>query len=375
MTEPRGASDGEGAPRLHWMGLPLWTWLAPVVAGLVLALAKMHVLPVPEAFLGIALVWSVSASVHQAEVVAHRVGEPFGTLVLAVAVTIIEAALILSLMAVGGPAAAGIARDTVFAAIMIILTGLIGMCMVIGGIKHYEQSFTLDGAKVALSVIAALAVISLVLPNFTISSVGPTFTSGQLAMVGVVSLVLYAVFVVVQTIRHRDYFLPQDPNDHEESHHAPKPTLRTTWTSFGLLLVSLTAVILLAKSLSPTLKSVVVSVGAPIAVVGVLVALIVLLPEAVAAIRAAMRNRLQTSVNLALGSAVAAIGLTIPTVVTYSLVTGSPLAMGLDGRSMVLLALSLFAAKISFDTGKTTVMQGAVHLTIFAVYLYTTFSP
>ncbi len=354
------------------VALPLWTLVAPVL-GLIAALAgaaKMG--PVGVAVAIVVLIASVLAAVHHAEVIAHKVGEPFGTLVLAIAVTVIEVSLIVSLMLSDAGGATTLARDTVFAAIMIILNFIIGLCLVAGAARHVEQRFTLRGMSAALGVLTAMAVLSLVLPNFTASTTGPTYAPSQLVFVAVVSLILYGTFILVQTVRHRDYFLPD--SDHKDDHAAP-PSTRATGIAFGVLLVALVAVVLLAKTLSPTIEAAVVQAGLPLTVVGVVIAALVLAPESLAAYKAAKRNRLQTSLNLALGSALATIGLTIPSVAIVSLVLGLPLALGVDPKGMTLLALSLFVATLSLGNGRTTVLQGVVHLVIFAAYLFTTVVP
>lgn len=357
--------------------LPFWTWTAPVFGWLVLAasIAGLGVGGWFAALVVFALGSAVLSAVHHAEVIAHRVGEPFGTLTLALAVTTIEVALIVSLTASGGDAAAALARDTIFAALMIILTGMLGMCLMIGGLRHREQSFDTRGVSSTLAVIAALAVLTMVLPNYTTSVAGPYYSEGQLITMAVVSAILYGIFVLVQTVRHRDYFLPKGPEIADETVHAPKPPPLVAAVSFALLLVCLGAVVLLAKALQPTLEDAVAAIRAPNAIVGVAIALLVLLPEAVAAGRAARANRLQTSLNLALGSALASIALTIPTLVVVSLWLDWRFVLGLDGRSTVLLILSLFVAALSLQTGRTTVLQGAVHLVLFAVYLFTTLVP
>ena len=352
---------------------PLWTWIAPVVAWAAITVASLG--GVFNLVVAAALVGSVLAAVHHAEVVAHRIGEPYGTLVLAVAVTVIEVALIVSLMLAGGEAETALARDTVFAAIMIILNGLVGLCLLMGAFRHREQRFGQAGVSASLATIAALAILTLVLPNYTTSVPGPTYSNGQLAFVSLVSLVLYGVFVLVQTVRHRDYFLPKGQVAGDEAIHAPPPSNIAAFASLGLLLAALGAVVLLAKALAPAMKAVVKDAGAPEATVGVMIAALVLLPESLAAVRAAQANRLQTSLNLGLGSALASIGLTIPTVAVVSLVMGWPLTLGLDSKATVLLFLTLMVSTLSLGAGRTTILQGVVHLVIFAVYLFTTVVP
>ncbi len=352
----------------HPLGLPLWTVIFPLlgVVAVVLGLAKMGA--VGTALAALFLAGSVMSAVHQAEVVAHRVGEPFGTLVLAVAVTVIEVSLIVSLMLSDSGDAASLARDTVFAAIMIILNLIIGLCLLLGGIRHHEQFFTLRGISAALAVLASMAVLVLVLPNFTTTIAGPSLSTGQLLTIGAASLILYAGFVAVQTVRHRDYFLPESDEGGADSHAAP-PSMRTTWAAFGVLLIALVVVVLLAKALAPSVEEAVIGAGLPLAVVGVVIAALILAPECLAAVRAARRNRLQTSLNLAFGSALAMIGMTIPVVALVSIFMGLRLNLGIDPAALVLLVLSLFVTSLSLNTGRTTILQGIVHLTLFAVYL------
>ena len=322
------------------------------------------------------LVASVVVAVHHAEVVAHRVGEPFGTLILAVCVTIIEVALIVTVMLSESDGSEYIARDAVFAAIMIVVNGVVGLAILIGGVRHHELSFRIEGSNSALTVLAALATLTLVLPSFTISSSGPTYTDSQLIFAGLSSLVLYATFVFVQTVRHRDYFLPVEPAQMcDRRVHAPAPSTSKAIRSGVLLGIALLAVVGLAMALSPMIESGVAAAGAPKAIVGIIIAALVLAPESVAAIRAALANRLQTSFNLALGSALASIGLTIPTVAVLSIWLDLPLNLGVNSVSLILLALTLLSGVITLATGKTAVLQGVVHLVIFMAYLFLTLVP
>lgn len=351
---------------------PIWTALVPVVA-----LALVPVLP-PDALGGwaalvlfVVLMGAVFTAVHHAEVIAHKVGEPFGTLVLAAAVTVIESSLIISIMLTGDGGNPTLARDTLYATLMIVLNGIVGLCVIVGGLRHGQQGFHVSGAAAFLTVLATTATLTMVLPVFTASAGGPVFTAGQLAFVSVAALALYGVFLFVQTIRHRDYFLPEIATGDEDVHAAP-PSLRLTLISGALLLVALTAVVLLAKALSYPIESAVrgLGVAAPAAAVGAVVASLVLLPEAFAALQAARRNRLQTSLNLALGSGLATISLTIPAVAAVSLLLGQPLILGLGPKEIVLLSLTLIVSALTLGGGRTTVLHGAVHLVIFAVFLY-----
>jgi len=322
----------------------------------------------------VALAVSVFAAVHHAEVVAHRVGEPYGTLVLALAVTLIEVALVVSLMMAGGDEAAALARDTVFAAVMIILNGIIGLCLVVGGAKHSQQSFSMDGVSAALVALATIAIMTLVFPNYTVTTPGPFYSPSQLLLIAVVSLVIYGTFVFTQTVGHRQFFLSADELD-DTAQHSPAPSNGATALSSVLLMVCLVAVVLLAKKLAPSLEQAVSRLGAPNAVVGVIIAGIVLLPEGLAAIRAARANRLQTSLNLALGSALASIGLTIPAVSVLSFYANSHLLLGISPKSTALLMLSLFVTALVLRTGRTIILHGVALLVIFVVYLFTTVVP
>ncbi len=353
-----------------------WWWLAApivgaltVVAGLLVDVAGALAFP----FVAV-LVVTVLAAVHHAEVVAHRIGEPFGTLVLAVAVTVIEVALIVSVM-IGAPEAkAGLARDTVYSAVMIVCNGIVGLSLLSGGARHHEQGFHLQGASAALAVLAALTVLTMIVPNVTVSAPGPSFSDAQLVFAGIVSLVLYGSFVFVQTIRHRDYFLPVETEADEEAHATP-PSDRQAMLSLGLLAVALVAVVGLAKVLTPAIEAGLAAGQAPESVLGIVIAGIVLLPEGVAALRAARANRLQTSLNLALGSALASIGLTIPAVVVLALAFDFPLQLGLGVKDSVLLLLTLMLGVVTLGTGRTTVLQGIIHLVVFAAFVFFAFVP
>lgn len=322
------------------------------------------------------LIGAVIAAVHYAEIIAHRLGEPFGTLVLAVSVTVIEVALIIAMMLSGSDGAAVIARDAVFAAIMIVINFIVGLCIFIGGINHKELDFRKEGSKSAISVLAGLATLSLILPVFTISSPGPGFTSSQLAFAGLSSLLLYGAFIFFQTVTHRDYFLPQQITlKSDEEVHAEPPSLGKTVLSAVFLFIALITVVALAKILSPSIEAAVKALGAPKTIVGIAIAALVLMPESVAALRAARANRLQTSLNLALGSALASIGLTIPAIAIISIYYDLPISLGISTVNIVLLLLTLFVSLITLFTGRTSILQGVVHLIIFFTYLFTSLVP
>ena len=323
-------------------------------------------------FMAVSLVGAVLCGVHFAEVVAHKVGEPFGTLILAIAITIIEVSLIITLSSAGGEAAHTLARDTVFAAAMIIITGIVGICLLVGGIRFSEQEFGMKGMSAAIVTLTAISVLAFILPNYLLTVPGPFYSESQLIFVSIVTLILYLSFTFVQTVRHRDYFLPK-AND--EDSHADPPNAITTLVSVVMLLISLVGVVLLAKGVTPVLEKVLLSVGAPMSFVGVIVAMVILLPEGLSAIKNARKDRLQISLNLALGSALASIGLTIPSVAVASLIMDTPLTLGIDMKSTLLLITSLFCLALSLRTGQTTIMQGIVLLVLFFVYLFTSLVP
>ncbi|PNS08190.1 Ca2+/H+ antiporter [Lysobacter silvestris] len=353
---------------------PGWSLLLPIVTLVVLIVAEIFKpFPGVTAVLAAIVVAGVVSAVHHAEVIAHKVGEPFGTLVLALAVTVIECSLIISMMMSGHGDVATLPRDTVFAGVMILLTGVIGVCLLAGGRRHHVQEFKLDGINAALGTLAAILAFTLILPNFTTTTPGPSYDRKQMLFIAIATLVLFAAFTFFQTVRHRDYFLP--PGHDEEDTHADPPSGRDVVASSVLLLISLVCVVLGAETVSPTVELALENVGAPAGTVGILIAAIVLLPEGVAAVRSAHANRLQTSLNLAVGSTIATIGLTIPTVTLISLYKGWSLSMGLPPMGMVLLMVTLFITSISLRTGRTSILPGIVHLVLFAAYLFLSFVP
>ncbi len=355
-----------------------WTTTVPVLAVVLLALTWGRDLPGGiVAVVTLVLAAAVLAAVHHAEVVAHRVGEPFGSLVLAVAVTVIEVALIVTLMIDGGDKSATLARDTVFAAVMITVNGILGLSLLLGSLRHGTAVFNSEGTGAALATVATLATLSLVLPTFTTSKPGAEFSTVQLSFAAVSSLILYALFVATQTVRHRDYFLPiaKQGESPAQVEHAPAPSTRTALISLALLGMALIGVVGLAKGVSPTIESGVDAAGLPHSVVGVIIALLVLLPETNAAARAARRDQVQTSMNLALGSAMASIGLTIPAVALASLWLPGPLVLGLGNTHMVLLALTMVVGALTVVPGRATPLQGGVHLVLLAAYLELAVNP
>jgi Ca2+:H+ antiporter len=361
--------------------MPKSAWAFPAVSVLFFGVATLvgfgssfNATPLDFAFaaaLLVVLFGTVFAAVYHAEVIAHRTGEPYGTLVLTIAVTVIELALIASIM-LGDKPNPALARDTVFAVVMIICNGLVGMCILAGGLRYREQGFRVTGANIYLTVLMVFATLSLVLPNYVHSAQGPVYTTSQLAFVSVVTVVLYGVFLYTQTVRHRDYFIVKDEYDEESGH---LPSNRETAASFLLLIVCLAAVVLLAKKFAVVIDAASLAIGAPMAFAGLVVALLILLPESVAALAAARRNQLQKSINLALGSSLATIGLTIPVVAMASILLRQDLVLGLDSKDTVLLMLTILVSLLTFGTGRTNILFGFVHLVIFVTFVFLVFVP
>ncbi|BCL17773.1 calcium:proton antiporter [Micromonospora sagamiensis] len=368
--------------------------VVPLLAVVALVAVWGRALPaVVEVVVVVLLAGAVLAAVHHAEVVAHRVGEPFGSLILAVAVTVIEVGLIITLMVSGGPDTATLARDTVFAAVMITCNGIVGLSLLLTAVRRRVVVFNPEGTGTALATVLTLATLSLVLPTFTTGSPGSAFTGPQLTFAAVASLFLYATFVFVQNVRHRDYFLPPPRETHAvasgprrpagdatdsaagDDEHAPVPSATTALVSFALLIVALVAVVGLAKVESPTIEAVVADAGLPRPVVGVVIALLVLLPETLAAARNARRDRAQISLNLALGSAMASIGLTIPAIAVASLWLDGPLVLGLGATQIVLLGLTAAVGILTVMPGRATLLQAWVHLALCASYLFLATNP
>ncbi|MDF2969022.1 MAG: chaA [Nocardioidaceae bacterium] len=359
--------------------------LVPVLAMVVLALAWFRhdhwsLLVVVAA----ALIGGVLAAVHHAEVVAHKVGEPFGSLILAVAVTVIEVGLIVTLMISGGAGSSSYARDTVFAAVMITLNGMVGVSLLVGALKHNLVAFNAAGTGSAVATVITLAGVTMVLPSFTTSAAGREYSSSQLGFAAVASLVLYAAFVFTQTIRHRDFFLPVASDDQgrftglldlDGDGHADPPETREAWLSLGLLIAALVSVVGLAQLLSPTIEQTVRDLGFPYAVVGVVIALLVLTPESLAALRNARQNRVQISLNLAYGSAMASIGLTIPTIAVAMIWLSGPLELGLEPTQMILLAITVVVTSFTVVQGRAYALQGVVHLVLLAAFLFLSAQP
>ena len=359
--------------------MPRSAWIFPALAVLLFAAATalgFTFTPSPAglvfaAVLLVILFGTVFAAVHHAEVIAERIGEPYGTLLLTLAVTVIEVALIATIM-LGEKPVPALARDTVFAVVMIVCNGLVGICILAGGLRYREQDFQISGANLYLSVLIVLATITLILPNYTLTTPGPLYSAVQLGFVSIVTIILYAVFLYTQTIRHRDYFIVENDGAGDDAAHTSN---RTLMLSMALLLLSLLAVVLLAKKFSLVVDAGAAAIGAPPAFAGILVALLILLPESVAAIAAARKNELQKSINLALGSSLATIGLTIPAVAVAAYALDKTLLLGLDQREVVLLVMTFFISMLTFGTGRTNILFGLVHLLVFAVFVFMVFVP
>ena len=360
--------------------MPRSAWIFPALAVLLFVVATGLGLDFTPSARGVLfavlllaiLFGTVFAAVHHAEVIGERIGEPYGTLVLTLSITIIEVVLISTIM-LGEKPVPALARDTVFAVVMIVCNGLVGLCIFIGGLRYREQDVQVSGSNLYLSVLFVLATITLIMPNYTLTSPGPVYSAAQLGFVSAVTLVLYGVFLYTQTIRHSDYFI--SGNGADGAHGKASISNRVLALSVVLLLVSLLSVVLLAKKFSLVVDVVTAMAGAPPAFAGVLVALLILLPESVAAIGAARKNELQKSINLALGSSLATIGLTIPAVALAAYALDKRLVLGLNAPEMVLLALTFVISMLTFGTGRTNILFGLVHMLVFAVYLFMVFVP
>jgi Ca2+:H+ antiporter len=356
------------------------TPLAPIVFPILAAgfavsapLVDIHDVPLAvDAAIVAVMLGAIFAAVHHADVIAHRLGEPGGTLVLTLAVTIIEVALIESVV-LRQNSSPGLTRDTVFAVIMIVCNGLVGLCVLLGGLQHREQEFQTSGAGVYLSLIGTLSVMTLVLPNYTLTVTGPYFSTAQLIFVSVITVVLYATFLFIQTSRHADYFRAGTRSPSAKP--VAEPTDRAVAVSIMLLLAALAGVIVIAEKFGGVLEEGLNAVDAPEGLVGIIIALVVLAPESITAVRAARHDVLQKSLNVALGSSLATIGLTVPAVAISNVILGRQLALGLSERDSLLLALTLFLSILTFGTGRTNILSGLIHLVVFATFVFLTFIP
>jgi Ca2+:H+ antiporter len=340
--------------------------------------------PGPDWLAGLAFAWVIVVMfwcafgvIERAEHLAEALGEPLGTLILTISIVAIEVGLISAVM-LGGDANATVGRDTMFAVVMIVLNGVVGLALLIGGLRHHEQSYNLPGALAYLIVIIPLAVIALVLPRFTTTTEAGTLSAGQAIAFALCTLVLYGIFLAVQTGRHRGFFVEpgERPEDIPHAGLPADPERRAAVRSDTLLLVAtVLPIVLLSKTLGAILDRGLVEADAPLALGGLLIALIIFTPEGVSALRAAHRNELQRTVNLCLGACLSTVGLTVPAVLMIGLVTGEDVVLGLDGTGIVLLALTLVLSMVTFSGSRTTVLEGAVHVVVFLVFLVLIFSP
>lgn len=318
------------------------------------------------------IVWSAFGVVHEAEELAHRLGEPFGTLVLTLSIVVIEVALISAVM-LSAKDAPTLGRDTMFAVLMIVLNGVVGLGLLVGGWRHNQQRYNLQGASAFLSVIIPLTTIALIIPNFTSSTSDGSLTTLQAVAFSAFTLALYGVFLLIQTGRHSDFFVDTDEGTVPKEVHRPEggSTARHTL----LLLANVLPIVVLAKSLAAILDHGIAALGAPSALGGVLIAAIVFTPEGISALKAVARNELQRAINLCLGAATSTVGLTVPAVLTIGLLTNQTVQLGLKPTEMTLLAVTLILSAQTFSGLRTTVLEGAVHLVLFFVYLVLIFSP
>jgi Ca2+:H+ antiporter len=346
-----------------------WTIIIPILSWVLFFSGLVDNSSIFQIIASILLILSVMSAVHHSEIIAERVGEPYGTIILAISITVIEVSIIVSLMISEGSEAASLARDTVYAATMLILNGIIGLCLLIGSIKHYEQNFSTSSVTIGLVSLISIIVFTLVFPTFTESVHGSYYSKPQLIFASIACLVIYGSFLFAQTKGYRQYFLTNGGDD-EAKTHPIEINNKTFYTSMIFLLVSLGIVVLLAKTLSPTIETIIIGYNLPKSLVGVIIAIIILLPEAIAAIIAARKNRLQTSLNLALGSALASIGLTIPSVAAVCIAMNMPIVLGLDIKSIVLLALSVFTVMLSLSKGKSNIVYGVVLLVNLFAFMF-----
>ena len=355
-----------------------WTTTIPALATVLYLSGLLDNNVVFQLIAGMLLLLCVMSAVHHSEIIAHRVGEPYGTIILAVSVTVIEVAIIISLMTTGGPEYASFARDTVYVAVMIILNGIVGLCLFIGGRKYHTQTFSPDSVKIALVSLVSIVAFTMILPSFTKGQGGPYYTEAQLLFESFACLIIYVAFIGAQTVRYREYFITGGPgNEPNTTAKVPEHAISNRALSISLvfLVISLVIVVLLAKSLSHPIETVLVGHGLPKTLVGIILAAVILLPEGIAAVTAARKNKLQTSLNLALGSAIASIGLTIPTVSLISYLYDIPLVLGLDTLAIILLVISIFTVMLSLIGGRSNFLYGVVLLVNLVAYVFLTINP
>ena len=349
-----------------------WTTIIPTLAWVLFFTGLIPDHSIFQILASLLLILSVMSAVHHSEIIAHRVGEPYGTIILAIAITVIEVSIIISLMVSGGEETVSLARDTVYSATMLILNGIVGLCLFIGGLKHHVQTFSKHSVTIALVSLISILIFTLVFPTFTNSIEGPYYSTPQLIFVSIACLIIYSFFLFAQTTRHREYFLSMEDQENKQSSGISN---KVFINSLVLLFVSLGIVVLLAKTLSPRIESIVIAYQLPKQLVGVIIAAIILLPEGAAAIIAAKKNRLQSSLNLALGSALASIGLTIPCVALVCSIYELKIILGLDIISIILLGLSVFTVMLSLSSGRSNIIYGVVLLVNLMAFLFLIIHP
>lgn len=328
-------------------------------------------------WLFVVIVWVAFGVVHEAEALAEMLGEPLGTLVLTLSIVVIEVVLISAVM-LGSTGSATLARDTMYSVLMIVLNGVVGLGLLLGGLRHYEQTYNLNGASAYLSVIIPLTIIALVLPDFTTSTHDGSLSPSQALMFSLLTVALYGIFLWLQTGRHRGYFVaPDAPVDNKAGEHAQHSALdkRKLLLHVVLLLINILPIVILSKSLAKILDYGIAATGAPTALGGIVIALLVFAPEGISALIAARADRLTRAINLCLGAVTSTLGLTVPAVLAISLYTGQSVLLGLPPASIVMLMATLVLSGLTFSSARTTMLEGAVHLSLFAVFLVLVFSP
>jgi Ca2+:H+ antiporter len=378
VSETTKSSDGLGSllraeyPLL--LGLTSAAFFLWIGSAALDGIANPVVLAGVFAWLFFGVLWSAISVVRHADCLALKTGEPYGTIILTLSAISIEVIMI-SAAVLHGANNPTLARDMMFAVVMIALNGMIGLSLLLGGLRHHEQHYNLQGASAYLNTIMALSVLGLVLPNFTTSMSGPRLSSVQEEFLIITSLVLYGIFLAMQTRGYRGYFMQAQEDGGGGEHAHQDFAMRSTGFHIAMLLLYLIAVIVMAEKFAIPLDNLTERLGMPQAFGGAIVASLVLAPEALAAIKAAMRNQLQRSVNILHGSVLASIGLTIPAVLTIGMITGRPMILGIEGGNLPLLVLTLASSIVTFGSGKTSILQGCIHLLLFGVFLLLIFCP
>jgi Ca2+:H+ antiporter len=362
---------GRNASRLAVAWLTVAAFLA---AGPALAAAGTAASILIFVWLLAVILWSAFGVVHEAEELAERLGEPLGTLVLTLSIVIIEVALIAAVM-LGAKAVPTLGRDTMFAVLMIVLNGVVGLGLLIGGLRFHQQSYNLQGASAYLAVIIPLAMIALVLPNFTTTTTAGTLSLVQSIFFSLFTVALYAIFLWLQTGRHRGFFAAVGEQEETAAAPAHAPSSGSTAGHVALLLANILPIVILSKSLAKLLDHGIATIGAPTALGGIVIAMIVFTPEGISALRAVGANQLTRAINLCLGAATSTLGLTVPAVLAIGLFTGQSVTLGVSPANMVLLAMTLVLNTLTFSGTRTTMLEGAVHLSLFFVFLVLVFSP